>query len=151
MNSSSLGICNQTSDSAFTCLCPPAWKGVHCETKLDACANVTCQNNGVCRPSVLNYMCQCLGTSYSGRHCEIKAKATAVLQAVSRSFAFVAIIVMVSFVLFIVLLDVLKYYFGVGHVVRPIRRKRRPHKIVRFIYVSPSEPEAPTTIDGTNL
>ena len=135
---SSVGICSETSSTAFTCLCPPAWKGTHCETTLDACANITCQNNGVCRPSLLHYTCQCLGTSYSGRHCEIKSKATAVLQAVSRSFAFVAIIAMVTLALLIVLLDVLKYCFNVNKDIRPIRRKKQPHTMVRFIYVNPS-------------
>ena len=74
-----------------------------------------------------------------------------VLQAVSRSFAFVAILAIISLALLIVLLDVLKYYFGVGKIVRPIRRKKQPHTIVRFVYVSPSEPEAANTIAETDL
>ena len=132
-----LGKCNETSNSTFDCLCPPAWRGAHCETSIDACANVTCQNNGVCRSSLLNYTCQCLGESYSGRHCEIKASSMAVKQAVSRSFAFVAIVALICVAIFIVTMDVLKYGFGVDPTERQARKKNDPHYIVRFIYVNP--------------
>ena len=140
-----------------------AWRGVHCETSIDACANVSCQNSGVCRSSLLNYTCQCLGVSYSGRHCEIKATATAVKQAVSRSFAFVGIVALVTVLTFIVTMDVLKYGFGVDPVDLPAERarrgrqgqngKRRPRTIVRFLYVDAPggtpwfDPEPVETID----
>ena len=157
------GTCNETSNSTFSCTCLPAWRGVHCETSIDACANVTCQNSGVCRSLLLNYTCQCLGVSYSGRHCEIKATATAVKQAVSRSFAFVGIVALVTVLTFIVTMDVLKYGFGVDPVDLPAERarrarqgqngKRRPRTIVRFLYVDAPggtpwfDPEPVETID----
>ena len=124
----------------------PGWRGARCETSIDACANVTCQNNGVCRSSLLNYTCQCLGVSYSGRHCEIKATATVVKQAVSRSFAFVGIVALVSVLTFIVTMDVLRYGFGVDPIDRSAeqasRRRRgwngkgKPRNIIRYFYVN---------------
>jgi hypothetical protein len=53
-----VGICNGT----FNCTCAPGWEGTHCERKINYCHNITCENQGVCRPLFLNY---------SGRYCEI--------------------------------------------------------------------------------
>ena len=110
---------------------------------MDYCGNVTCENNGVCRGSLLNYKCECLGEAFSGRHCEIKSSANVVHQAVARSFAFIAIIVLGITVGFIVMLDVLKYFFSVdpaGEEKRKLankRRRRQPAVAVRFVYVNP--------------
>jgi len=65
------GSCIETSNTTFDCLCTPGWEGIHCEIMVDYCQNITCQNEGICCPSVLNYTCKCLHEIYSGRHCEI--------------------------------------------------------------------------------
>ena len=135
------GTCTQTSQTTARCVCVLGWRGLRCETLVDYCANVTCQNNGVCRGSLLNYKCECLGETFSGRHCEIKSSATVVHQAVARSFAFIAIIVLGATVGFIVLLDVLKYVFGVDPVGEERRKLvdkklRQPAIAVRFVYVN---------------
>ena len=78
-----------------------------------------------------------LARSYSGRHCEIKASSMAVKQAVSRSFASVAIVALICVAIFIVTMDVLKYGFGVDPTERYARKENDPHYIVRFIYVNP--------------
>ena len=137
-----VGSCHEISSTTFRCSCKPGWQGARCETQVDYCADVTCLNNGVCRGSLLNYTCQCLGEAFSGRHCEIKASATVVRQAVSRSLAFVAIIVLSITLCFIVVLDVLKYCFGIDPVAQGTprlakKRHRKPPVGVRFIYVNP--------------
>ena len=105
---------------------------------------------GLCRSLLGDYLCECLGDSYSGRHCEITAKTILVYQLVSKSCGYVAIISMSSVAMFIISMDILKYCFGID----PVReqrerirrqkqvRKRQPPVIQRFIYVNrPSTPK----------
>jgi hypothetical protein len=94
----------------------------------------------------MNYTCDCLG-GYSGRHCEITATKIKIYKFVSKSFAYVAIIVLISVAMFIVIMDILKYCFGIDPVHEErqrIRRKKQAKKrkpvIQRFVYVNaPSE------------
>ncbi|UJR08007.1 hypothetical protein I4U23_012285 [Adineta vaga] len=65
------GVCNQTSNTTFSCICASDWQEDHCQTKIDYCGNITCYNNGICESLTLNYTCRCIGESYSGIHCEI--------------------------------------------------------------------------------
>jgi hypothetical protein len=74
---------------------------------------VTCLNNGVCKPLLLDYQCECLEGSYSGQYCEITSSRITTLQAVSKSFAFIAIIAITSVAVFIVVMDILTYCFGI--------------------------------------
>ncbi len=105
-------------------------------------------NQGVCQPLLLNYTCLCLGNSYFGRYCENTANKILVLQRLSKSFAFIAIIAMISVVIFVVTMDVLKYFFGIDPVgptrkelelakrrKRKPKRKKKAVRIIRFIYV----------------
>ena len=80
-----IGLCNETSNTTYECLCQSGWTNINCETKINYCDNIKCLNNGICRSILLNFTCECLGTSYSGRYCEITAQAAAVHQVVSKS------------------------------------------------------------------
>ena len=143
-----LGTCHETSNTTFSCACPPGWRGDHCETKVDYCGNVTCSNSGVCRSSLLNFTCECSSDSYSGRLCEVKAGKLAVRQAVSRSFAFVAICALVVVAVFIFVLDVLKYGLGIDPAREDRQRSQRrsgekqrhPTTFLRFVYVDAPAP-----------
>ncbi|CAF5218913.1 unnamed protein product, partial [Rotaria magnacalcarata] len=106
------GECHETLDLSFFCLCHDGWTGIHCQSRIDNCRHDTCENDGVCRPILLNYKCECLGDSYSGRHCEIPSMKITILKIVSKSFAYIAIIAMISVAMFIVIMDILKYCFG---------------------------------------
>jgi hypothetical protein len=121
--------------------------GDYCETKLNYCFNVTCHNKGVCRPLFLNYSCECVGDNYSGRHCEITAANIIINKTVAKSFAYVAIIAMASVAMFIIIMDVLKYCFGIDPIreeLERIRREKQARKrkpvIQRFIYVNAPPP-----------
>jgi hypothetical protein len=114
------------------------------------CENVTCLNNGVCRPLFRDYKCECLGESSSGRHCENVATKIKIYRIVSKSFGYVAIIAIISVAMFIVIMDILKYCFGIDPVHEErqrIRRKKQIKKrkpvIQRFIYVNPPAPSPP--------
>ena len=125
------------------CSCLEGWTGIRCETMMNYCDGVKCENRAVCQPSFRNYSCACLDTSYSGRHCENVATSRVVLQAIARSFGCIGILSIAVVVGFIVVMDVLKYGFGIDPVKgerERIRRakvmKRRKHQpmIQRFTY-----------------
>jgi hypothetical protein len=148
------GTCKEQSNTTFVCLCEEGWHGVHCEMKVNYCENVTCENNGVCRPLFRNYSCECLGDSYSGRHCEITSQKTFVRKIVSKSLSYIAILSLASVVGFIVIMDILKYGFGIDPVHEERERLRRKkqvkkHKpvIQRFVYVN----EPKTIVNETTV
>ncbi|CAF0808853.1 unnamed protein product [Adineta ricciae] len=139
------GACNETSDKEFYCTCTPGWEGLHCDRKIDYCKNVTCMNNGICRSSHPNYTCDCLGSSYYGRHCEFTTTKLVVYKMISKSFAYIAIIAIVSVILFVVIMDILKYVFGIDptreelqRIRREKRAKRRRPVVQKFVYVNPT-------------
>ena len=103
------GTCSETSNTTFVCSCQPYWTDLNCQTQINYCANITCLNHGVCQPLLQSYRCLCLENSYSGQHCEITANRLIILHIVSRSFAYVAIVAIVSVAVFVMVLDVLKY------------------------------------------
>jgi hypothetical protein len=136
-----VGIRNETSNTTFICTCQPGWQGIYCETKINYCENVTCFNNGICQPSLLNYTCQCLGQSYSGQHCEITSSQIVAYEIVSKSFACIAIIAMIGAMMFVVIMDVLKHHFGIDPVGEELEKiekakqakKNKPPVIIRYI------------------
>jgi len=135
------GKCNETTGE---CSCEKGWTGDFCEKMVNYCENVTCENNAPCRSSFLNFTCECLTENYSGRYCEIVSTKLVTLQFVSKSFGYIAIIFLLIVIGFIVLMDVLKYGFGIDptkHELERIRRekaRKRKHRpvIQRFHYVN---------------
>ena len=102
----------------------------------------------------MNYTCECLGDSYSGRHCEIIATRIVVYKIVSKSFAYIAIIAMSTVIMFVIIMDILKYCFGIDPVreeLEQIQREKRARKrkpiIQRFVYVNaPASTTEETTV-----
>lgn len=140
-----VGYCNETSNTTFLCSCTMGWNGIYCQKKNDYCQNILCLNSGVCRSSLRNYSCECLGGSYSGRHCEITAQQITVYKIISKSFAYVAIIAIVCLAMFVIIMDVLKYCFGIDPARKAARRippKKKPQQgvIIRFTYVDAPTP-----------
>ena len=91
-----------------------------------------------------NYTCECLGDSFSGRHCEVTSVKIKIYRFVSKSFGYVAILAILSVVVFIVVMDILKYCFGIDPVhgererLREEKEKKKKRKpiIQRFVYVN---------------
>ena len=138
------------------CQCTSGWQDSRCQTTINYCENARCLNKGVCQPLLLNYTCLCLGDSYSGRHCEITKNQILVLQRVSKSFAYIAIIAIIGVGIFVVTMDVLQYGFGVDPV-GPLRKKPQPKKpkkrnkpvtIIRYIYVHGPIEQSSQTINS---
>jgi hypothetical protein len=141
-------MCNETLDAPFYCVCPDGWYGAHCEFMIHDCEGVKCLNNGVYRPGLLNHTCECLGDSYYGPICEFTAPKIVIYKIVSKSFAYVAIVAMTIVAMFVVIMDILKYCFGIDLTREELERYRREKQarkrkrpvIQRFVYVNaPSE------------
>ena len=137
------------SNTTFRCSCSLGWEGDRCQNQINHCINVSCLNKGVCRSSLMNFTCECLENSYSGDHCEITANRIVIYQIISKSVASVAILVIVSTVVFIVIMDLLTYCFGIdltGARKKSERRRRRVARrkkrhvpvVIRFTYVHAS-------------
>lgn len=144
-----LGTCNDTSNTEVICLCSEGWTGDHCEIMINYCENITCENRGVCRRLFLTFTCDCVDKDYSGRYCEIVSKKLFIIKLLSKSVAYVAIIFLVGTITFFVIMDILKYCFGIDltkddlEYVRRARamkitKKRRKPVIQRFTYVNAS-------------
>ena len=103
-----LGTCHTTVTQSILCLCTNGWEGGPCQSQANLCQNVQCLNDGVCRPIFLNYTCECLGQSYSGRHCEITSQETIGRQRLSKSFAYIAIVAMVGVAVLVITMDVFR-------------------------------------------
>ena len=146
--SSMVGFCVPTVDS-FQCSCGSGWEGIHCQSRTNLCRNVTCQNRGICRGALNNYTCECLGDGFSGPHCETASTTTTVRTVVSKTFGYVAIVSLVTVVVFVTVMDVMKYWLGIDATaaeteeLRVKRAKRRASPVkVRFVYVD-HPPETP--------
>lgn len=138
-----IGICNVTSNQTFNCICDLGWEGIYCELVVNFCNNNTCQNRGICRPLFRNFTCECLGNHYFGRYCEHTSRKIFILQIVSKSFAYISILAISSVALFVIIMDVLKYGFGIDPVEterKKLRREKRAKKhrpaIQRFTYIA---------------
>ena len=140
-----LGTCNGTAGASFECFCQPGWTGRRCESKINYCENVTCLNNGVCRPLLLDYTCECLGESFSGRNCELVATTLVTRRIVSKSFGYVSGTFIGGVLMFIIVMDVLKYCFGIDPVkdqrVKLAKRRNHPPIVRKFVYVDAPPPE----------
>ncbi|CAF1129874.1 unnamed protein product [Adineta steineri] len=107
------GECNETSNTTFDCLCDNGWEDRHCESMTNYCSNITCENSAICRPLLLNYTCECLSNNYYGRHCEFSTTKIILYKIISKSFAYIAIIAMTIVAMFVVIMDILTYCFGI--------------------------------------
>ena len=113
------------------CNCNPGREGHHCEHMTNYCHNISCNDHGICRPRLNNYSCECFGDSYYGEHCEKTAMKIIILKTVSKSFAYIAILAMVVVGMFVVIMDILKYCFGIDPVEEErqiIRREKQKKK-----------------------
>ena len=118
---------------------------------INYCHNVICQNQGVCRPLLLDYRCECSTSSYSGRHCETIDDSLVARKIASKSLAFVAIICICLAIGFFVVMDGLKYIFHIDPVrhereqlrrQRVAKKKKKTPVIIRYKYIDHPPPPA---------
>ena len=94
------------SNKSSPCLCNAGWQGQYCESMINFCHRITCMNNGICQPSLLNYTCHCLDGIYSGRHCEVTAKKILTARFLSKLIAYISMTLIFSPLMFIVIMNV---------------------------------------------
>ncbi|CAF4032539.1 unnamed protein product [Adineta steineri] len=136
-----------TNETPYVCICPDGYTGTHCETLINMCFNITCENKGLCIPSLLSWSCHCLSpTLYSGTYCEDISTALAVKQILSKSFVSVAIAAITAVFIFVVTMDILKYVFKIDPVDRErqamkkkqekkqLEKKKKKHKSVKGLH-----------------
>lgn len=69
------------SENGYTCECPQAFEGTHCEHKKLTCADTPCFHGGKCRETENGhtYTCEC-PAGYTGLNCERKVDRCTSLQ-----------------------------------------------------------------------
>lgn len=69
------------SENGYTCECPQAFEGTHCEHKKLTCADTPCFHGGKCRETENGhtYTCEC-PAGYTGLNCERKVDKCTSLQ-----------------------------------------------------------------------
>jgi hypothetical protein len=96
------------SNSSFFCSCDRFHTGSNCETKIDACYNETCSNNGVCYELNNEPKCKCF-SFYLGDKCENVSNELMVIKTVIWYSMILAIVTIVSFYCVIALMDLSKF------------------------------------------
>jgi len=75
---------------------------------------------------IQNYTCECLGNYYYyGQYCEKMTTKVRIFKVVSKSFAYIAILAITLVALFIIIMDILKYGFGIDPVEEERERMRK--------------------------
>jgi len=114
-------------ETNFRCDCVEHRTGARWEFWIDYCQNIVCFNQGRCRSVPPSYVCDCISSSFSGRHCENVANSIAIRRYVSSTLGYIGITALCSVAAFIIIMDVLKYGFGIDpvHADRELVRRRR--------------------------
>ncbi|CAF3795521.1 unnamed protein product, partial [Adineta steineri] len=90
------------------CLCPIGFYGDYCEENVDNCIGISCSNHGICEDGINAYHCSCYDGFY-GSHCERKKVQTVILQAASRSFGIIAILLIFAIAGLVIASDIHTY------------------------------------------
>jgi hypothetical protein len=90
------------------CICPIGFKGEHCEENIDNCIGIDCSDHGICEDGIQTYKCSCFDGFY-GFNCEKTNVQTIILQAASRSFGVVAILLIAGIAGLVVASDIHTY------------------------------------------
>ncbi len=89
----------------FSCNCSSFYTGIYCENKINICENETCSSNGNCYDNSSVPACKCFQL-YEGVKCDKKSEKLIMLKGVIKSASIIAIITIVVFFIFILILDI---------------------------------------------
>jgi hypothetical protein len=103
---------------------------------INYCFDGLCLNNGVCRPLLENYFCECLDGSYSGRNCEITEKRIIIIQRASKSLSYIAIIALLIVAMFFIIMDILHYGFGIDPVGEERKQMQHERRVKKQKYIA---------------
>ncbi|CAF4767381.1 unnamed protein product, partial [Rotaria sp. Silwood1] len=111
-------------NSKQKCLCPQGFQGDHCEDNIDDCINIKCSNHGICLDDINSYRCSCFD-GYYGNECEERRVEMLLIQVASKSFASVAILLIISIGCLVIASDIHTY------LTRKQTKRYRSNKIPR--------------------
>ncbi|CAF3699066.1 unnamed protein product [Rotaria socialis] len=100
-----VGLNNKKSEQ---CLCPEGFQGDFCEDNIDDCTNIKCSHHGICKDDMNSYKCLCFD-GYYGNQCEERSVQTVLFQIATKSFAIVAILLIVSIACLAIACDIHTY------------------------------------------
>jgi hypothetical protein len=123
--------CFELGNREFECECQPFYNGTYCESKIDLCQNETCSNNGQCVEVDNEVSCDC-HYLYYGDKCELQTNELSVRKTISHVAGIIAILSLIFFALFIVLMDTLKIFVCRNRM--GVLKKSR-HKYYKFRYL----------------
>ena len=125
-----LGTCQTLPNGTALCRCALGREGSRCERRTDFCGDVKCENDGVCQSRSTAYQCLCVSDSYSGVYCEIESGKIRMYRISALTIACVSIAMIVACATFVVVMDILKYVFGIDapKVEEPKKKQKRRRK-----------------------
>ena len=141
------GVCNEMTNVTFKCACSNMFYGDLCQYKVDLCKNRTCSGNGVCMVNSTmqnETYCDCFSL-YSGADCEIESDVLKAIKAIISTASILAIIILISFYVLIVIMDITKYFCCIKNKVSPFERidesgldfnQIKSNKPLQFTYVA---------------
>ncbi|CAF1225320.1 unnamed protein product [Adineta ricciae] len=103
-----LQIYDRFNKSVEKCLCAADFYGTFCDQYVDNCVGVTCSNHGICIDDIESHKCSCFDGFY-GAACERKRIQTVILQAATRSFGIIAILLISAIACLVVASDIHTY------------------------------------------
>ena len=121
-----VGTCQSLINGTIACRCVSGREGSRCERRTDFCSDVKCENDGVCQSRSVTYQCLCVSDSYSGVYCEVVSGKIRMYRISALTIACASIAMIVGCATFVVVMDVLKYVFGI-HVAKVKQFKKRRH------------------------
>jgi hypothetical protein len=101
-------IYDRYNKSIENCICSIGFRGEHCEENIDNCIGISCSGYGICEDGIETYKCSCFDGFY-GFNCERKNVQTVLLQAATRSFGVVAILLIALIAGLVVASDIHTY------------------------------------------
>jgi hypothetical protein len=101
-------ILDRFNRSIEQCICLRGFRGEHCEENIDNCIGIDCSDHGVCEDGIDAYKCSCFD-GFFGFHCERTNVQTVLLQAASRSFGVIAILLIAGIGSLVVVSDIHTY------------------------------------------
>ena len=101
-------IYDRYNKSIEKCICPIGFHGQYCEENIDNCIGIRCSNHGICEDGIEMYKCSCFDGFY-GLNCERTRVKTVILQAASRSFGIIAILLIAAIAVLVVASDIHTY------------------------------------------
>ncbi|CAF1017747.1 unnamed protein product [Didymodactylos carnosus] len=124
------GSCSEVNMTNFRCDCVEGYSGINCQLVIDDCSNITCQNNGFCVSLVNSWRCECLDDSmYDGAYCQYKSQSLVIKEWVAKSFGFVAIGAIITVCLFVIIMDILRYFFKIDPVYENEKKRKAKHQL----------------------